>query len=289
MADWLASLDGMLDQTTVASYVMYARAHFLPFFRTLDRITTPGGSDYVRTRLRKVQATTIRKELSALRGFLTWCVEHGFLDAAPIVKSVPKKATGTPDDKRRKVGGWVDLTPEEAAKIIALLPERKRGRPIRAYYAVLWETGLRPETLCSLKAPNDYRRGEGSLKIRKEADKARYDRKLPLSDAARAALDSVCPDAGSLFPRRKDGQPADYRISLRAAARGAGLGRDRSKRISDYDFRHGRTTQLVDETGDILGTGYLIGHKHATTTALYSHARESMAERALAKVSKVTA
>jgi hypothetical protein len=42
------------------------------------------------------------------------------------------------------------------------------------------------------------------------------------------------------------------------------------------------------KTGDILGTGYLAGHKHATTTAIYSHARKAMAENVLkhGKVSK---
>lgn len=285
-AEWLASLDGTHDKTTIAGYLMYVKAHWLPFFRTLDRMTTASCGDYARTRLRSVQAKTVRKEQSALRGFFAWCVEHGHLleEDAPVVKPLPKRATGTPNDKRRKVGGWIGLTADEAEKIIAKLPEEgKRGRPIRAYYVVLWETGLRPETLCSLRAPLDYKRGSEVLRIRDEADKARYGRELPLTEAARAALDSVCPEAGSLFPRRKDGQPADYRVSLRAAAAAAGLDADRAGRISDYDFRHGRITHLVHRSGDLLGPGYLVGHKHVSTTAIYAHARKDMGERALAK------
>lgn len=287
-AEWLASLEGMLDKTTIATYEMYTGAHYLPFFRTLDRITTASCSDYQRARLRRVQAKTLRKELSGLRGFLAWCLENGHILEAdmPIVKSVPKKATGTPNDLRRKVGGWIDLEEREALAIVKLLPVRVRNRPVQAYYSVLWETGLRPETLCSLRAPTDYQRGGKVLQIRDEADKARYGRELPLTDAARKALDSVCPDAGSLFPRRKNGEPADYRVSLRKAAAAAGLSADRAARISDYDFRHGRVTHWVHESGDILGTGYLVGHKHATTTAIYSHARKSMAERVLGKLSK---
>lgn len=279
----------MLDKTTIDNYEMYTRAHYLPFFRTLDRLTTASCTDYTRTRLRKVQAKTVRKEHSGLRGFVRWCVEQGHMheDDAPTIRPVPKKATGTPDDVRRKVGGWVDLTPKEAEAIIALLPERgRRNRAIRAYYRVLWETSLRPETLCCLRAPGDYKRGSKTLKIRDEADKARFGRIVSLTQDARDALDSVCPDAGSLFPRRKDGQPADYRVSLRKAAREAGLGRERSARISDYDFRHGRITQLVHETGDLLGPGYIAGHKHVTTTAKYAHARKSMADAALEKVSR---
>jgi hypothetical protein len=48
--------------------------------------------------------------------------------------------------------------------------------------------------------------------------------------------------------------------------------------------RHGRTTQIAHATGDIVGTGYLVGHKNATTTNRYIHARKQMAERALTKV-----
>ena len=279
----------MLDTRTIDSYEMYVRAHYLPYFRSLDRMTTASCSDYTRARLRRVQAITVRKELSGLRGFLSWCVEQSHLleEDAPTVRSVPKKATGTPNDVSRKVGGWVDLTPTEAAAIIKRLPVTgRRNRPIRAYYTVLWETALRPETLVSLRAPTDYQRGAKVLKIRDEADKARFGRELPLTPEARKALDSVCPDAGSLFPRRKNGKAADYRVSLRAAAKAAGLAEDRAARISDYDFRHGRTTDLMDQTGDIMGIGYLVGHKHATTTQKYLHARKGMAERVLSKVSK---
>ncbi|MET0284721.1 MAG: tyrosine-type recombinase/integrase, partial [Polyangiales bacterium] len=80
------------------------------------------------------------------------------------------------------------------------------------------------------------------------------------------------------------GGPACYRMTLRKAAREAGLAKDRADRISDYDFRHGRVTHLVEKTGNILGAGYLAGHKHATTTNTYLHARSNMAKSVLAMV-----
>jgi integrase len=288
-AKWLASMDQTHDTRTVETYEMYATKHYLPFFVSLDRMTTASCSDYQRARLRRVQAKTVRKELSGLRGFIAWCIEQHHLleEDAPIVRSVPKRAIGTANDKRRKVGGWVELQPDEAARIIALMPQRgRRNRPLHAYYTVLWETGLRPETVVSLCAPHDYKRGNKTLLIRDEADKARFGRVLPLTDAARTALDSVCPDAGTMFPRRKSGRPADYKVSLRKAARAAGLDKARASRISDYDFRHGRITNWVDETGEILGPGYLAGHKHATTTALYAHARQDMAEKTLQRMAE---
>ena len=128
---------------------------------------------------------------------------------------------------------------------------------------------MRPQTLCSLRAPDDYRRGATTLKIRSEADKSRWAREVPLSEGACEAFDSVCPDAGYLFPRMKSGGPACYRMTLRKAAREAGLSNERAASISDYDFRHGRTTHFVEKSGNILGAGYLVGHKNATTTNTY--------------------
>jgi hypothetical protein len=45
-----------------------------------------------------------------------------------------------------------------------------------------------------------------------------------------------------------------------------------------------RTTHFVEKSGDILGAGFLVGHKHATTTNTYLHARSSMAKSVLAMV-----
>ena len=67
--------------------------------------------------------------------------------------------------------------------------------------AVMRETGLRPGTLQRLRAPDDYRSGAAFLKIRAEADKARYEREVPLTVRAREVLDEVCPNEGLIFPK----------------------------------------------------------------------------------------
>ena len=55
------------------------------------------------------------------------------------------------------------------------------------------ETGLRPGTLQRLRAPDDYQPGSQFLRIRAEADKARYAREVPLTARAREVLDELCP------------------------------------------------------------------------------------------------
>jgi integrase len=170
----------------------------------------------------------------------------------------------------------VTLTSDEMDAVVAQLPLRsKLGYPMRAYYELMRETGLRPSTLHRLRVPDDYQPGAPYLTIREDADKARYGRELPLSDRARAALDSACPDRGTIFPK------FDGRHTLRKAALAAGLDSERASRVGAYDLRHNLATALTERSGNLVGVGYLLGHKHVTTTNHYVHARRCAAESVL--------
>ena len=74
-----------------------------------------------------------------------------------------------------------------------------------------------PRTLAKLRAPDDYRRGATTLIIRDEADKSRFGRELPLSEAARAAPDPVCPKEGLLLGVTTVGCCCDERRRLLAS------------------------------------------------------------------------
>ena len=133
-----------------------------------------------------------------------------------------------------------------------------------------------------LRVPDDYRRGAQYLTIREDADKARYGRELPLSDRARAALDSACPKRGTIFPK------FDGRHTLRKAALTAGLDPERASKVSAYDLRHSLATELTERSGNLVGVGYLLGHKHVTTTKEYLHSNLEEAEAVLFPTSYLT-
>jgi hypothetical protein len=61
----------------------------------------------------------------------------------------------------------------------------------------------------------------------------------------------------------------------------AGLEPDRASNVKPYDFRHSVATELTERSGNLLGVGYLLGHRHATTTNQYVHARRRAAESVL--------
>jgi integrase len=276
---WLADIESSLDHKTVDTYGLYVATHWQPTFQTVDRITEIAIEEYWRRRLRKVQRNTIKKELSALRGFLDWCRRKRFISDVPHFENPPPKAHGTRSKKQNPKPAPILITETQARKIIAKLPVTLPGRKsskryhVRARFEVAWETGLRPGTLDELRVPDNYKRGAKTLKIKNENDKARYGRELDLTPRARKALDKACPDEGLIFGVH------DYRVPLARACTAAG-----TPQISPYDFRHSRTTQLLERSGNIPGVQYLVGHKHMATTARYVHASRRAAGEVLKSV-----
>lgn len=281
LAEWVDSQRGVLDETTCDTLETYAR-HFISFFGSLDEMTEESCADYGRTRLRKVLRRTVLKELSFLRNFFGWCVDHNVLVSAPFVAIPKRTSTGVRSGRQRAKS--VEVSADEARAIIERLPASSKtigGRrwPLRARFLVAWETGLRPESLARLSVPGNFHAGSRKLVLDDADDKARYGRELPLSDAARAALEaSLPPDgAGLLFGRHR------FDKVLKASAI-AVLGEQRGQDFAPYDFRHGFGTHLVDEGAPLTGVAYLMGHKRLSTTDRYVKGNLRAAERALAVV-----
>lgn len=285
LGGWLAAMARERRAATVELWTMYAETHWQRLFGDAAELVSPCALErYVEQRLLEVSASTVRKECSAIQKLLDWCARKsvGLLEQAPRVPRPPADATGT----RAKVHQLVPLTDEQAEAILELLPLTVRAgrggrgpRPCRPFFRVLWETGLRRGTLWRLEAPHDYRRGAAELVIRDEADKAAYGRTVPLTARAREALDAVCPDAGRIFPE------VDYRAQLEKAALAIGIPAHLAPHLSHHDFRHGRTTHLLDSGAPLTGVMHLVGHRRATTTDGYTHAGPRAAAAALELVS----
>jgi integrase len=209
-----------------------------------------------------------------------WAHHRGHLDQLPELRMPGARVLGHSDESARK-SAFLVFTAKEIAAIIAKLPEfatvNSSGErfPVRTRFVVAWESSLRPATLAKLSVPENYRPGATALTITDEMDKNRFRRELPLSEAARKALDSICPGKGLIFGAH------DFRTPLRAAARAAGIDDYRADRISDYDFRHSRLTHLGQVTSNLSGIMYLAGHRQPSTTAKYMRPQRAAAEEVL--------
>lgn len=265
---WLISLSTTHAAGTLKTWELYATTHFLAWFPAAHSVTSAECAGYMRARLGLVQATTVRKELTALRSLVGWLAENGVVPDDTLVPTVPRRATGKPHPVRRRSAA-IELSPAETEALIAALPEWSTSRrvkpfPIRARFLVAYETGLRPALLDGLSAPLHYRHGAPRLRVTAELDKSRWVREVPLSPGARAALDSACPKGkeGPIFGSH------DYRPHLAAAARAA-LSPDRAERFAGAHLRSARITHWLEETGNLPAVQYLVGHKLTATTARY--------------------
>jgi integrase len=241
---------------------------------------------YWASRLREVLWQTVNKEQGPLRDFLDWCERKALLTGkidVPRLPSRKKRANrGTPFRQRRR-GKATEITAAQARSIVALLPDSSESKkeapfPIRARFVFMLETGLRPKTLDQLRTPGHYTKGAAVLRITADIDKNEFARELPLTEAARAALDSVCPPEGLIFGKH------DYRPQLSRAAEKV-LPPHLAATFTAYDLRHRCATELA-ATGDLTGAAYLMGHKQVTTLNRYARPEQGAAVRVLAARSR---
>lgn len=265
IASWLADLLTSHDETTTHVYEHYARSKWLSRWRYLEQLKAPTIEKYWRERLGRVTRSTLCKELSALRGFLSWCVDRGYLTEAPKAENPPDRSTGTRVWDRKPV----PLSKKEAEALFKKLPEFTKSKkhnvlfPVRARFVVAWETTLRPGALDKMRAPKHYRPGAKMIDIDDEIDKMRQGRPVPLSSRAQQALESVCPPQGLIFGKH------DYRKVLRNAAAEAGFPAEKAERISSHGFRHAAITDSLECTDNLVGVQYMAGHRFVSTTARY--------------------
>lgn len=262
--NWLESKRTSIDVDFFPTLEGYARL-YVDRFKSLDRITEASSSTFGLVRLGEVLRTTVLRELSYLRQFLAWCVLHGALTVAPPIPKLPPKAKGVRAGPQRAKA--VHISESEAQAIIAMLPELSKtidGRkwPLRARFAVMWETALRPATLSALRVPDHWRPGAKHLEIPDEDDKARWGRPVDLTPEAVRLLREVAPGDGLIF-----GSHTFAKAIKRAAI--AVLGPVRGKSFAPYDFRHGRAMERLDAHAPMRGVSYMLGHKRVSTTDKY--------------------
>jgi integrase len=276
-AKWIRGIDGSTHSSGTAKlFLIHMRAHIIPFFKRLDRVTEAKIEDYQSKRLREVTRVTLRKERMTLRLFLQWCKRRKLIPVIPDFPPLPQGATGTRATNRKTES--VHVSPEQVAAFVAALPVLSKGKirqshrfPVRARYIVAWETGLRPSTLDKISVPEHYRKGRAELHITADIDKSRYARTVSLTKAARAALDAVVPKKGLIFGKR------DYRKYWAEAAKASGM----PEGVTPYDLRHGRALALLDASGSLSGVAYALGHKKLTTTDRYLKATRKAGDAVL--------
>lgn len=218
---------------------------------------------------------SLKRKLSALRGFVSWAMDYGRLAADPIPPdiSLPRamylphalaesEISAILDAVPRPVAGSHDSASLEAVRDLALLE-------------TLYATGMRVSELCALQLV-DLQLSEALLFVTGKGSKRRL---APLGRYAITALEDYLGFARAALNRRAAGLPEVFltqrgpisrsqvfRIVKRYAAL-AGI----SQEVSPHTFRHSCASHLLARGADLRLVQELLGHANLATTQIYTH------------------
>ncbi len=276
IAKWIVAIKPELGAKTDETYIIYGN-HWLKHMKFLADVRTAKIGDYQRARLSVVLAGTVKLELSAMRRFFRWLKEQEYIKAVPEFPELGPKVVGTNYAIPRRKRPMVVFSPEDMDRIVDSMDKwskrKVRGKkfPVQARFVFARETGLRPTTIDGLLGKDLIVSG---LHIRKENDKNRWERVVPLTDRARQALESVLPeDPEALIFGSHEWDKVFYGYVVKT------LGQAAADRMTPYDLKHGLVTELFDCGAPETGIQFLTGTKSAIRR--YSHPTRTAAEAAI--------
>lgn len=276
IAEWIVAIKPELGAKTDETYIIYGK-HWLRHLKFLADVRSSKIGNYQRARLQVVKAGTVKLELSAMRRFFRWLKEQEYIKAVPDFPELGRKVLGTDYAIPRRKTPVVVFSPDEMDRVVNAMDQwskrKVRGKrfPVQARFVFARETGLRPTTIDGLVGRDLLASG---LHIRRENDKNRWDRVVPLTDRARKSLESVLPeDPNEVIFGHHEWDKVFYAYVLQV------LGQAVADRMTPYDLKHGLVTELFDSGAPETGIQFLTGTKSAIRR--YSHPTRSAAEAAI--------
>lgn len=137
---------------------------------------------------------------------------------------------------------------------------------IKAYFMILYYTGMRPSEALSLKV-GDIVNNHFVLK----KTKTKRFRAIPVHELLKKYLAILCEGKSNddyLFPGKDGGHQKEMKNGLKRALKRAGI----TEKISPYSFRHTFATYVLRNTADLRAVQTLLGHSNSKMTERYAHA-----------------
>jgi integrase/recombinase XerD len=212
-------------------------------------------------------ASSIRRTLSAVRGYFAFLLEEGVLESDPSERlEAPKAWRRLPDV----------LSVDEVSKILeAPNPDHPLYWRDRSLLEVLYATGMRVSEVVELKT-SSLDLDDGLCTVFGKGSKERL---VPLGGPARRALERYLREVrpgldqgkgqGRVFLNAR-GKPlsraAIWELVKKSAVRGGIEGN-----VSPHTFRHSFATHLLEGGADLAAVQELLGHADISTTQIYTH------------------
>lgn len=214
-----------------------------------------------------LQATSIRRTLSALRTYFAFLVAEGHVTADPTEQVEMPKTW-------RKLPGV--LSRDDVEKILEApdISDRLYWRD-KALLEFAYASGVRVSELASLKV-RDIDLAEGVATV---FGKGAKERMVPIGRSAQRALDVYIRETRPKLARKEgqgvafvnaQGRPLTrmgiWKI-LRKHVRRAGV----KKRVTPHTLRHCFATHLLEGGADLAAVQEMLGHADISTTQIYTH------------------
>jgi len=231
----------------------YTFSHILKFFGNplLKQFSVEAIESFKAFRAKRVQVTTVNKELDLLKSILNRAVDWGYLRINPATRVKKFK---------ENVKEPVFLNHSEGSRLIGVA----KGQ-IRTMIVLGLCSGLRKTEMFNLRW-EDIDFVEKQLRVR--IAKGKSFRMIPMNDLLCGILMSHPRHKSSLFIlHNSDGSRwKDVRWSFQKALKGAGL-----PQKTFHSLRHSFVTNLVANGVDLRVVQELAGHKDLRTTMRYAH------------------
>lgn len=260
---------------------------FLRFFHRGDgtplnpgEITTLQVREFLaQLREKNYQKTTVVRKLATIRSFYKFLIKKGLVTSNPLVEiQTPKVEKRLPHF----------LAVEEVEKLLNA-PRGTSFQSIRdrAILEVLYSTGLRVSELTALNVSDIDTTGE----IIKARGKGRRERVMPIGQMALQSVRKYLEIRGTV-PRINESDPDALflnRFGDRLSSRSIRKILDKYIRItglnektSPHTLRHSFATHLLNRGANLRMVQELLGHKHLSTTQIYTHVTTSAMKNAFA-------
>lgn len=271
---WLSHLDGER-KLSVKTQTAYSRdvEDWLDYMDgmgiTLDTLAPQDARRYVSELRTDWAEKSVKRKVSAVKGFLTFCQRRGRIkDNAFSDISLKGGSFHLPSC----------LTPGETEELLAWMPDDSfQSRRDHFLFLFLYNTGARISEALSVDV-GMIERSERRIRIVGKGDKARF---LFLSKSTVAELDEYLEARRELLTSLgREGEKAlfvssrGFRLPFSSAhvifdRAGEGLGFQ--KEFTPHTLRHTFATRLLDGGCDIRTVQALLGHESVSTTQIYTH------------------
>ena len=223
------------------------------------------------------EKTTVVRKLATIRSFYKCLLRKGFVSTNPLADIPTPKV-------EKKIPHF--LATEEVEKLLNA-PQGNSFQSIRdrAILETLYSTGLRVSELCALNVPDI----DCTAEVIKARGKGRRERVVPVGSFAIQAIKRYI-ETRAQVPQINEKDPDALflnRFGDRLSSRSIRKIIDKyikvtglSEKTSPHTLRHSFATHLLNRGANIRMVQELLGHKHLSTTQIYTHITTDAVKRA---------